>query len=223
MSKLMCIPSTLVIETIMNTRHQDLTPAMNLSLIMILGGVGLFALTEPKASTHILGYLWAILAVIATSLSNIFFGPLQRSLEMNPLQLMFHSSPLLTLGSFVIIPLFEDRNDLMDTKLTGNLVQNIFCSCVAAVFLNISNYFVLSLTTPLTYLVLGHIKTIIILVLGFLFFDRTMPSSQVLVGVVIALLGVGLYSWENTRQQEAKKLKASTANHPPPRYQESKA
>lgn len=44
-------------------------------------------------------------------------------------------------------------------------------SCVLALGVNISNYLVLGKTSPLTYQVLGHLKTVLILVLGFTVFQ----------------------------------------------------
>jgi solute carrier family 35 protein E3 len=42
---------------------------------------------------------------------------------------------------------------------------------VFALGVNISNYLVLGKTSPLTYQVLGHLKTVLILILGFTVFD----------------------------------------------------
>ena len=44
-------------------------------------------------------------------------------------------------------------------------------SCCFALGVNISNYMVLGKTSPLTYQVLGHMKTILILVLGVVIFN----------------------------------------------------
>lgn len=204
-SKLLCIPTILVIETIINQRKQELTMTMILSLCMIMLGVALFAVKDSNIMhSRILGYIWAALAILATSLSQVYFGPLQKALDFNPMQLLYHTSPLLTLGSFVIIPLFENRMDLMNTVLTIELVKNLVFTCIGAVLLNLTNYFVLSHTSPLTYLILGHVKTIIILVLGFLLFEHAFPSVSMSIGIGLSLFGVVLYSWENHRQQILK-------------------
>ena len=47
-------------------------------------------------------------------------------------------------------------------------------SCLFALGVNISNYLVLGQTSPLTYQVLGHLKTVLIIVLGFLVFKVTL-------------------------------------------------
>jgi len=47
----------------------------------------------------------------------------------------------------------------------------IVVSCLFALGVNISNYLVLGKTSPLTYQVLGHLKTVLILILGFTVFN----------------------------------------------------
>jgi solute carrier family 35, member E3 len=211
MSKLLCIPTTIAVESMIGIKNQDMTYAMIASLVMIMAGVSLFIVKDLDFRSHVLGYMWAIAAVLATSLAQVFFGPLQKALDLNPLQLMYHTSPLLTLGSFVFIPLFEDRQALFETNLSMQLTFNLFVSCIGAVLLNLTNYFVLSHTTPLSYLVLGHIKTILILILGYAFFDQQVPSSSILMGILVALFGVGLFSWEKTRQKAERQTRTQQA------------
>lgn len=161
----------------------------------------LVAVNEVKCTPT--GLLWAALGILSTSCAQIFFGHLQKDLGMNALQLLYHTSPVLTLGSLMIVPLFEDINLLVETKLTPDLFRDVFCSCVMAVMLNATNYVVLSWASPLTYQVLGHMKTMLILIFGIAFFDQW-PTERALLGIVIAMIGVLLYSEENRQQQLAR-------------------
>jgi solute carrier family 35 protein E3 len=99
-SKLSCIPITLMIETILNKRQQNLSLKMVFSLFLILLGMGLVAVNE--ISFNIEGTIWAICAVIFSSCAQIFFGPLQRELNLNALQMLFWLSPIMTLGKLYI-------------------------------------------------------------------------------------------------------------------------
>lgn len=212
MSKLACIPCTLIIESLLQIRKQDLTLSMILSLILIMIGVALFAIIDSNRNilindnNRILGYIWAILSIIITSLTQVFFGPLQKELNLNSLQLLFHTSPLLVLGSSLLIPILENHRQLLETKITYHLFINIIISCIGATGLNITNYAVLSYTTPLTYIVIGHFKTIIIISFGALFFDtgNTIPPSHTILGIILAMSGVILYQRENQRQQDLR-------------------
>ena len=53
---------------------------------------------------------------------------------------------------------------------------------------NISNYLVLGKTSPLTYQVLGHMKTVLILILGFTVFKKPVDIRNV-IGITIAMVG----------------------------------
>lgn len=61
-------------------------------------------------------------------------------------------------------------------------------SCVFALGVNISNYLVLGKTSPLTYQVLGHMKTVLILILGFTVFKKPIDIRNV-IGITIAMVG----------------------------------
>ena len=62
---------------------------------------------------------------------------------------------------------------------------------------------VLGWASPLTYQVLGHLKSIIILTLGIMFYDIS-PSMKSIFGMILAMIGVIIYTEEN-RQQNRKK------------------
>ena len=175
-SKLMCIPVSLLVETLLDKRQQDLSVTLTFSLLLILIGVGLVCVKE--VSFNSMGMLWAVLGVLSTSLAQVFFSPLQRNLGLNPLQLLFHVSPWLTFGSFLMTPLFDDIDALLDMPVGLNLCVDVLLSCCLAIFLNTTNYFVLSVTSPLTYQVLGHGKTICIFIMGILLYDDKVGLSH---------------------------------------------
>ena len=137
-SKLACIPITLLLETLLNRRQQILSMRMTTSLLLILLGMGLVAVTE--VSFNIKGFVWAAAGVLCSSLAQIFFAPLQKDLNLDALQMLFHLSPILTLGSFATIPIFENTEELLNFKLSKRVIFDVGISCCMAVLLNTSNY-----------------------------------------------------------------------------------
>jgi solute carrier family 35 protein E3 len=137
-SKLSCIPITLLLETITNRRQQNLTLQMGISLCLIMFGMCLVAVNE--VSFNFKGSMWAVCGVLCTSFAQIYFGPLQKELNLNALQILFHLSPILAFGSFATIPLFENTKELLDFQIEKNVVFDVLISCCMAVLLNISNY-----------------------------------------------------------------------------------
>lgn len=96
-------------------------------------------------------------------------------------------------------PMFDDVTALAKYQYTPAAVLRIALSCVFALGVNISNYLVLGKTSPLTYQVLGHMKTILILVLGIVMFKKALDMRNLL-GIMIAMVGVIAYT-EVRRQQ----------------------
>lgn len=65
---------------------------------------------------------------------------------------------------------------------------------------------VLSWASPLTYQVLGHIKSIFILIFGVFVYDA-IPTQRSVIGMVLAMAGVILYTEENRQQLKARQSK----------------
>ncbi len=202
-SKLLCIPVTLFLEWTMNQRRQKITLYLLISLIMIISGVLCVVVNDVKYTD--LGLIWAFFGIICTSLAQIYFSPLQKELDLNSIQLLFHTSPWLTFGSFLVTPLFDHTNKLMQIDITFQLLVDLLLSSMLAFVLNISNYLVLSVSFPITYQVLGHVKTIFIFAGGIMFYDQV-PSPRAIVGIIVTIIGVILYSEDNRRRQQATVL-----------------
>jgi solute carrier family 35 protein E3 len=73
---------------------------------------------------------------------------------------------------------FDDMSDFVQYEYSPGCVTRIAVSCFFAIGVNVSNYLVLGMTSPLTYQVLGHMKTVLILVLGFTVFNVSHISRR---------------------------------------------
>ncbi len=72
-------------------------------------------------------------------------------------------------------------------------VKNLIMIVGCCVQVSLSTFLVIGATSSLTYNVVGHIKTIIILTGGCMFFGDEMPLKK-LAGISIAMLGIMWYS-----------------------------
>jgi drug/metabolite transporter (DMT)-like permease len=70
----------------------------------------------------------------------------------------------------------------------------IVLSCVIAVGTNLSQFICIGRFTAVTFQVIGHMKTILVLTLGFLFFGKEGLNFHVAVGMVLAVVGMIWYS-----------------------------
>jgi solute carrier family 35 protein E3 len=88
----------------------------------------------------------------------------------------------------LMCPFFDDVGALMEFQYTSPLIVRICVSCCFALGVNVSNYLVLGKTSPLTYQVLGHLKTVLVLVLGFTVFQKPVDTRNV-IGIFVAMIG----------------------------------
>jgi len=71
-------------------------------------------------------------------------------------------------------------------------IGNIGASCAMAVLINWSTARVLAISTPVTYLILGHCKTCLNIILGYIVFGAQVEVRNV-IGVAIAVMGLMAY------------------------------
>jgi len=189
LSKLACIPFTLAVQYI--AYNQRVSRNVQMALIPITFGVGYATVYD--LDMNFVGSCFAICAVVATSMAQIFTSTYQKSLGCDALQLLYHTSPIILVGMIVMCPMFDDTTALTNFVYSPGAVYRIMVSCCFALGVNISNYLVLGKLGPLTYQVVGHLKTVLILVLGFLMFNKALDMRNV-IGIVIAMTGVIAYS-----------------------------
>mmetsp|Transcript_17646 Transcript_17646/g.59986 ORF Transcript_17646/g.59986 Transcript_17646/m.59986 type:complete len:313 (-) Transcript_17646:47-985(-) len=205
LSKLACIPVTLTIEYVLSGKTVEQRVA--LTLIPLTLGVGIATVYDVEANVE--GSVYAACAVMATSLAQIFTSSKQKGLGCNALQLLYHTSPIIAVGMLFMCPFFDDTTALYEYQYYSSVVVRIVVSCAFALLVNISNYMVLGRTSPLTYQVLGHFKTMMILLLGFLVFNKSIDSRQAL-GIIVAMVGVISYT----------EVKRRVPSSPEPRQQD---
>jgi solute carrier family 35 protein E3 len=200
LSKLACIPVTLSIEYL--AYNKTISRLVQMTLIPILFGVGFATIYD--LDINMIGSIFATVAVLATATSQIYLKQIQKPLDCSPLQILYHTSPLVCLGMLMLVPFFDNYKEIMEFEFTVGCVFRIGLSCVFALGVNISNYLVIGKTSPLTYQVLGHLKTILILILGFLFFNKVLDYRNV-IGIVVAMVGVIAYTEINRRMADISK------------------
>ncbi len=87
----------------------------------------------------------------------------------------------------------------------------IIMSCMISVSVNFSTFLVLGKTSAVTYQVLGHLKTCLILALGYLVLANPFSWRNVC-GILIALSGMALYSHACILESQQKAQENSTVS-----------
>ncbi|KAI9201550.1 hypothetical protein LWI28_025197 [Acer negundo] len=192
-AKLSMIPVSCLLEVVLDKiRYSRDT---KLSITVVLLGVGVCTVTDVSVNAR--GFIAAFVAVWSTSMQQYYVHQLQRKYSLSSFNLLGHTAPaqagtLLLLGPFLDYWLTNRRIDAYDYSIAS--VIFIILSCTIAVGTNLSQFICIGRFTAVSFQVLGHMKTILVLVLGFFFFGKEGLSMQVVIGMVIAVIGMIWYS-----------------------------
>ena len=198
LSKLACIPIIIVVEYVLY--HTTVALSKLVAVAVIVVGVGMASVND--VTVDLVGVLLAAVAVAFTATGLILCSHYQKDLECSAMQLLHNTCPLVTIGMLTCIPFFHDAHQLAQVEFSAPLVARIFGSCVLALGVNASNFLLLGQISPLAYQVLGHLKTSVILILGFVVFHYQY-NAKAIVGAVLALGGVVAYTELGRREATA--------------------
>ncbi|WCJ31718.1 Nucleotide-sugar transporter family protein [Euphorbia peplus] len=191
-AKLSMIPVSCFLEVVLdNVRYSRDT---KLSITVVLLGVAVCTVTDVSVNSK--GFVAALIAVWSTSLQQYYVHYLQRRYSLGSFNLLGHTAPaqaasLLVVGPFLDYWLTNMRVDAYPYSLVSVLF--ITLSCTIAVGTNLSQFICIGRFTAVSFQVLGHMKTILVLVLGFVFFGKEGLNLQVVIGMIIAVAGMVWY------------------------------
>ena len=199
MTKLACIPCTLATQYLAGDRFPD--GATLATLVPLVGGLYVAEVHDHTVTP--LGTLYGAVAVVATVLAQRATASSQRRLRVDSNQLLYHTSPLIALAMLAASPLCDDVAHLAALDWTADLGGDVLWSCALALAANVSNYYVLGRTSPLTYQVLGHVKTIATIGFSVVVFGLE-TNAKNLLGLFVAMVGVVSYTEVTRRASVAR-------------------
>nr|CAD1827725.1 unnamed protein product [Ananas comosus var. bracteatus] len=210
-AKLCMIPVSCLLEVLYDkVRYSRDT---KLSIVVVLIGVAVCTVTDVSVNTK--GLIAAIIAVWSTALQQYYVHYLQRKYSFGSFNLLGHTAPaqagsLLLLGPFVDYLLTSKRVDAFDYNSMA--VFFIILSCSIAVGTNLSQFICIGRFTAVSFQVLGHMKTILVLILGFIFFGKEGLNLHVVLGMILAVVGMIWYGSASSKPGE----KSGVVIHCPP-------
>ncbi|ESW23963.1 hypothetical protein PHAVU_004G090700 [Phaseolus vulgaris] len=191
-AKLTMIPVSCLLEVVLDKIRYSRGTKLSIGIVLL--GVGVCTVTDVSVNTR--GFIAAFIAVWSTSMQQYYVHYLQRKYSLSSFNLLGHTAPaqaasLLLLGPFLDYWLTNARVDRYDYK-TASLIF-IFMSCTIAVGTNLSQFICIGRFTAVSFQVLGHMKTILVLIMGFFFFGKEGLNLHVVFGMVIAVVGMIWY------------------------------
>ncbi|GAU29542.1 hypothetical protein TSUD_115640 [Trifolium subterraneum] len=190
-SKLSMIPVVCVMEWILHNKH--FSREVKMSVVVVIIGVGICTVSDVKVNLK--GFTCACLAVLSTSLQQISIGSLQKKYSIGSFELLSKTAPIQALFLIFLGP-------FVDYYLSGKLITNYEMSS-GAFYLCIGRF------SAVSFQVLGHMKTVCVLTLGWLLFDSELTFKNIM-GMVIAVIGMIIYSWA---VEAEKKSNEKTYHH----------
>uniref|UniRef100_A0A6N2LI52 Sugar phosphate transporter domain-containing protein n=1 Tax=Salix viminalis TaxID=40686 RepID=A0A6N2LI52_SALVM len=209
MTKLAIIPCTVLLETLFF--RKQFSRSIQLSLTILLMGVGIATVTDLQL--NVLGSVLSLLAVLTTCVAQIMTNTIQKKFKVSSTQLLYQSCPYQALTLFIVGPFLDGlltNKNVFAFKYTPLVLFFIVLSCLISVSVNFSTFLVIGKTSPVTYQVLGHLKTCLILAFGYVLL-RDPFSWRNILGILIAVAGMVLYSYccvlENQQKQNEAPVK----------------
>ncbi len=196
MLKLLVIPFCMVIQFVYHGSR--FSRRIVGSLLVMLLGVAAATITDVSFTT--LGLIMGMIAVVTTSVFAIWQGSKQAEHRVDAHQLLHSISPYQALlsGACALAFDFAGERSILDHTFYAGEVILIIVSAFIAVLVNMSSMSLIGKTSAVTYQVVGHAKTCLILATGFFFMTDstdTLALLKNLAGVAVGLLGVFAYSY----------------------------
>lgn len=201
--KTLTTPGIILIQTFVY--HRSFSTRIKLTLIPIIVGVYLNSYFDIRFSP--LGIAFALSGVVVTSLYQVWVNEKQNEFHCNSMQLLLYQAPLSGILISLIIPFFEpviSPGGIFGTKWDFVSVLLVVLSGLIAFFLNLSIFWIIGNTSPLTYNMVGHLKFCLTLAGGYLFFNDPLRALQ-FIGISFTFAGVLFYTHYKLLEQKQEK------------------
>jgi len=191
------------LQAILFKDYQNLSSDKLLSLIPIVGGVGLASTTE--INFDLLGFSTALVASVMTALQAMMTGRLLTQ-KLDSVNLVYYMAPTSILFLLPISLYFESSLIVTQWEFYGDnsSLLILFVSGMIAFFLNVTSFLVIANTSPLTFTVAGNLKVVASIIISVMIFRNEITIWNG-VGCATALLGVLWYQKICLDQSQAAK------------------
>ncbi|PNW72757.1 hypothetical protein CHLRE_15g641266v5 [Chlamydomonas reinhardtii] len=203
--KIAIAPTVMLLDFVLFRKMQ--TWRIMASVAVVCVGVTAATVTDHVAISNVVGLGVGLASVVVTALYQIWAGSKQKELQANSSQLLLAYTPQAIVLLSVMVPMLDDLG--MTPPAAGaargthtvlgypyNLasVSAIVISALLGILVSLSTFLVIGATSSLTYNIVGHFKTILILAGGCLLFGESMPWKR-LAGIALTMCGIAWYTY----------------------------
>lgn len=210
MSKLSIIPVTVGLQ--MTYFDKRFSARVKLSLAVLLVGVGASTVTDVQLNAT--GFVIGLLSVITTSIGQILTGSLQQKLGLSSTQLLCAAAPWMALTLVILAPPVDgalNGGNILESNYSSEVMCYALMSCFLAILVNFATFAVIGKCSAVTYQVIGHLKTMLVLGFGFVVVGDPVVAKNI-AGLLVALFGMILYARAEMRDRALTTASKSTAD-----------
>eukprot|EP00775_Hariotina_reticulata_P002751 gene2751-3046_t len=201
LSKIAITPVVVLVEYLAYQKAVSQQRVLAITVLMV--GVTVATVTDTQVASKPMGIIVAVLSIASSVLYSVWAGVKQKELDVNGNQLLHQVAPVAAIMLAVLVPVVEPLGGLQQSSLTtdtilgydfsGPAIAWLLLSSVLGLFVTLSTYLFIGVTSATTYSVVGHLKTICIVASGVIFFQDVL-SAKKLLGLCCTLLGIAWYS-----------------------------
>lgn len=203
-SKLSVTPAIVLAEWWLYNKTISLRRVVALGVLA--SGVALASVMDVQLT--LMGLLVALLLIPIATAYKVLASHIQKN-NLSTMQLLDYILLPSTLFGALIVPLTDDLTKLREFPLTGEVLAVLLASAVAAFAINCTGFLVVKEMSALTHQISGQGKSVVILLIGFIFYDRDPGQLRMVFGAAVAMVALGVYTHYTLAEQSAKRAVAS--------------
>lgn len=143
--------------------------------------------TQKVATTSTIGVIFALSGVCASSAYTVLISAYHKKLSMSSSQLLLNQAPISSIMLLFAVP-FVDHIPVINNVPTYRWVMIIMSGGFASL-INISQFFIVAGSGAVSSTVVGHLKTVSIVTLGWAFSGRGVTDKGLL-GILMTVAGI---------------------------------
>ncbi|CAI6000671.1 unnamed protein product, partial [Closterium sp. NIES-65] len=190
-SKVAVIPLVCLFESL--AWRREIARSVWAAMAVVMVGVGLC--TNADITLNVAGFCVATLAVVCSALHMMLIGWLQDHYATSSFDLLSQTAPLQAFLLLLIGPpldFYLTSRSLLSFHFSPGALLFLLLSGLLAVACNLSVYLCIGRFSATTYQVLGHVKTVLVIGIGVVFFHSPLSRHSML-GMSLAVLGMAMY------------------------------
>lgn len=203
-AKLLIIPFVCLVEKFW--LGKEFTRGVVTSVLIVVTGVAVVTVTDVGLGDNPAGMAVAAMSVVSSGMQQIFCRTMQQKHKLSSHELLANTAPaqgwtLLLIGPF--LDRYVSSSWVFNFSYTFPAMVFLVLSCSMAVFVNISQFMCLGRFSAVSFQVLGHTKTILVLLGGWMFLGDNISGRQ-FAGMSLAVAGMVAYGVESSKAPKVK-------------------